>query len=132
MADEPIDRLRLSLMQDVLPVGMAMVKRARKGGASKVAEAFTSLDDPLQALRTEGEPAAKTLREQLDKLSPGLGNPVVPVKVDVELTNPKVEPTLDLDHDSLNQCLERIQVGVNELETLLFDDCSEQRTSRFE
>ena len=130
MADEPIDRLRLSLMQDVLPVGMAMVERARKGGARKVAEAFSSLDDPLQALRTEGEPAAKTLREQLDKVSPGLGNPVVPVKVDIELTNPKGQSTLD--DESLNQCLERIQVGVNELETLLFDDCSEQRTSRFE
>ena len=128
--DEPIDRLRLSLMQDVLPVGMAMVERARKGGASKVAEAFTSLDDPLQALRTEGEPAAKTLREQLDKLSPGLGNPVVPVKVDVELTNLKVAPTLD--HESLNQCLERIEVGLTELETRLCDDCSEQRTSRVE
>ena len=130
MADDPIDRLRLSLMQDVLPVGMAMVERARKGGASKVAEVFTSLDEPLQALRTEGEPAAKNLREQLDKVSPGLGNPVVPVKVDVELTNPKVEPILD--HESLQQCLERIEVGVTELETFLCDDCSEQRTSRFE
>ena len=130
MAVKPIDRLRLSLMQDVLPVGMAMVERARKGGASKVAEAFTSLDEPLQALRTEGESAAKFFREQLDKVSPGLGNPVVPVKVDVEFTNPKVEPTLE--YESLNQCLERIQVGVNELETLLCDDCSEQRTFRVE
>ena len=127
MADDSIENLRLSLMQDVLPVGMAMVERVRKGGMSDVVEAFTSLDDPLQELRIEGEPAAQTLREQLDKVSPGLGNPVVPVQVAVEETNFQGEQSLD--HESLMRCLERIRVGMDELEVLLLDDSCEKATS---
>ena len=42
MADEsaasnPLDQLRLTLMQEVLPVGLAMVERAREGGPARVA-----------------------------------------------------------------------------------------------
>jgi len=125
MADDPKDILRLALMQDVLPVGLAIFERVKQGGASKVAEAFSSSDDPLQELKIEGELAAKTVREQLDNVSPGLGNPVVPVKVDIEFRNPEVDPILD--QESLLQCLGRIQVDIQELETLLFDDCTEKK-----
>ncbi len=84
-ADNPLDQLRLSLMQEVLPVGLAVFERAREGGPARVAEAFTGgSDDPLADLRQEGEPAAQTVREQLDQVSPGLGNPVMPVSVSVE------------------------------------------------
>ena len=84
-ADNPLDQLRLSLMQEVLPVGLAMFERARDGGPAKVAEAFTAgSQDPIADLREEGEPAAKSVREQLDQVSPGLGNPVMPVTVSVE------------------------------------------------
>ena len=31
-SDNPLDQLRLSLMQDVLPVGLAVFERARQGG----------------------------------------------------------------------------------------------------
>ncbi len=37
--------------------------------------------DPLGTLRQEGEPAASQVRQGLDRVSPGLGNPVM--KVDV-------------------------------------------------
>jgi hypothetical protein len=37
--------------------------------------------DPLGQLREEGEPAASQVRENLDRLSPGLGNPVMKVEV---------------------------------------------------
>ena len=90
MADEPaapnpLDQLRLTLMQEVLPVGLAMVERAREGGPGRVAEVFTAgAADPLGELRQEGEPAARSLRDQLDQVSPGLGNPVMPVKVSVQ------------------------------------------------
>ena len=88
-ADNPLDQLRLSLMQEVLPVGLAMIERARDGGPAKVAEAFTAgSQDPIADLRQEGEPAARTVREQLDQVSPGLGNPVMPVTVSVEETEP--------------------------------------------
>lgn len=82
MATDPLDALRLTLMQDVLPVGLAVVDRARRGGAAEVMAAFDgSASDPLGRLRQEGEPAASQLRDNLDRLQPGLGNPVV--KVDV-------------------------------------------------
>ena len=85
VSDNPLDQLRLSVMQDVLPVGLAVLERARQGGPAKVVEAFTNgADDPVDALRQEGEPAARTVRDQLDAVSPGLGNPVVPVAVSVE------------------------------------------------
>ena len=41
-SDNPLDQLRLSLMQDVLPVGLAVLERARKGGPGKVVEVFTA------------------------------------------------------------------------------------------
>ena len=81
MADDAFDSLRLLVMQDLLPVGMAMIKRAQQGGAEKIVEAFTSSQEPFKDLRVEGEPAAKTVRDQLDQVAPGLGNPVVSVKV---------------------------------------------------
>jgi hypothetical protein len=37
--------------------------------------------DPITALRQEGEPAASQLRDSLDRLQPGLGNPVMKVEV---------------------------------------------------
>ena len=89
--NQPLDSLRLALMQDVLPVGLAWVERARAGGAAKVVGSFTSgAPDPLRELRDEGETAAKGVRERLDQVSPGLGNPVMSVQVAVE------EPSLEV------------------------------------
>ena len=81
MATDPFEALRLTLMQDVLPVGMAVVERARRGGPREVAEAFTAREDPLAGLREEGDAAARELRDSLDRLQPGLGNPVMRVQV---------------------------------------------------
>lgn len=87
MAANPLDKLRLRLMQDVLPVGVAVAERARKGGFKDVMAAFSrpaAGPDPLTQLRQEGEPLASQLRDGLDRLSPGLGNPVMKVDVRVE------------------------------------------------
>ena len=63
----------------------AVLERARQGGPGKVVEAFTtSSDDPLNTLKQEGEPTARGVRDQLDALSPGLGNPVMSVSVSVD------------------------------------------------
>ena len=52
MAADPLDALRLTLMQDVLPVGVAMVDRARRGGPREVLAAFDgSSADSLGQLR---------------------------------------------------------------------------------
>ena len=110
-ADNPLDQLRLSLMQDVLPVGLAVLERARQGGPTKVAEVFSgSSADPIADLREEGEPAARTVREQLDQVSPGLGNPVMPVSVSVE--DPVASPD---ERSELINALQRIEGRLEEL-----------------
>lgn len=93
MAADPFDALRLTLMQDVLPVGLAVADRVRKGGAREVLAAFDgSSSDPLGRLREEGEPAARTVRDNLDRLQPGLGNPVLKVEVRDVPSGAAVEP----------------------------------------
>lgn len=95
MAADPLDKLRLTLMQELLPVGVAVVERVRKGGLKDVVAAFSRDDegpDPLTQLRNEGEPLASQLRQGLDRLSPGLGNPVMKVDVRVEPEPPPPAP----------------------------------------
>jgi hypothetical protein len=123
MASDPLDALRLTLMQEVLPVGLAVVERARRGGPRDVIEAFSAQDDPLEQLRQEGEPAARQVRESLDRLQPGLGNPVMKVDVrDVQADEPSsgASPAADAsDRQELQQALARIGDRLTQLEQRL-------------
>ena len=113
-SENPLDQLRLSLMQDVLPVGLAVLERARQGGPGKVVEVFTAgSEDPIAELRQEGEPVARDVREQLDAVSPGLGNPVMPVSVSVD--DPKTVDERQDDSDDLMPTLRRIEERLEEL-----------------
>ncbi len=122
MADNrPFEAFRLSVMQDVLPVGLAMVERVRQGGAAKVVEGLTSSSDPLADLREEGASAAKAVRERLDQVSPGLGNPVVQVDVEVDPAPEPVSPPLSEartvdDGDPLPVVLARIESKLDQLQ----------------
>ena len=96
MAADPLDTLRLTLMQEVLPVGLAVVERARKGGPREVLAAFGG--DPtasLDLLRQEGEPVASQVRQTLDRIQPGLGNPVVKVEVREGQSPAPAAPSVD-------------------------------------
>ncbi len=116
MATDPLDALRLTLMQDLLPVGMAMVERARKGGPREVLAAFDGNSaDPLGQLREEGEPIASQMREGLDRLSPGLGNPVMKV----EVRDVAAEPSSPADAQELSEALQRIASRLGELQRQL-------------
>ncbi|EDY39309.1 conserved hypothetical protein [Cyanobium sp. PCC 7001] len=116
MAADPLDSLRLTLMQDVLPLGLAAVERVRKGGPQELIAAFDgSTPDPLAQLREEGETAATQVREQLDRVSPGLGNPVM--KVEVRDVNP--EPAAAPAHDADPAELQRRLAAVADRLTLL-------------
>jgi hypothetical protein len=114
-SDNPFDQLHLSFMQDVLPVGLAVFERARQGGAGRVAEVFTAgSTDPIADLRQEGEPVARDVREQLDSVSPGLGNPIMPVSISVE------EPHISVDErNELMLALKRIEQRMDALRRLL-------------
>ena len=114
ISENPLDQLRLSLMQDVLPVGLAVLERARQGGPGKVVEVFTAgSEDPIAELRQEGEPVARDVREQLDAVSPGLGNPVMPVSVSVD--EPETVDARQDDPDDLMPTLRRIEERLEEL-----------------
>ncbi|MEB3156326.1 MAG: hypothetical protein VKO26_02675 [Cyanobacteriota bacterium] len=133
MAADPFDALRLTLMQDVLPVGLAMVDRVRKGGPKEVLAAFDGRSaDPLGSLRQEGEPAARTLRDTLDRLQPGLGNPVLKVEVRDVPPEPAATPSAAAsddggrghdpgkdDPEELQAALSRIAGRLERLERLL-------------
>ena len=124
MADDSFDSLRLSLMQDALPVGLAMVDRVRRGGAKKIVEAFTGSSDPLQELRVEGEAAARSVRDRLDQVSPGLGNPVMAVNVavdDVVVNSPDPQ-----DQQILLEVLARIEGRLDALQLHLQKDVGEK------
>ncbi|MEY3735587.1 MAG: hypothetical protein RLZZ624_646 [Cyanobacteriota bacterium] len=109
MAADPLDNLRLSLMQDVLPVGMAIVERARRGGVRDLVAVLTETADPLSQLRQEGDQAARSVRHNLDRVQPGLGNPVMPVDVRPapEAAAASFDPQAEIS--DLQQTLQRIQ-----------------------
>jgi len=119
MAADPLDKLRLTLMQELLPVGVAVVERVRKGGFKDVVAAFSRDGegrDPLTQLRNEGEPLASQLRQGLDRLRPGLGNPVMKVDVRVEPEPPAPGPG---DEAALVARLGALEQRLTQLETLL-------------
>ena len=133
MADsQPLDSLRLTLMQDVLPVGLAFVDRVRTDGAAKAMESVAKGEDPLGDLRKQGEPAAREVRERLDQISPGLGNPVMTVQVEVNEPDAAAEvidaasemPSdrsgdPDLSPAQLQEVLGRIEDRLNRLDALM-------------
>tara|TARA_B100000700_G_C14910054_1_gene791748 strand:- start:441 stop:800 length:360 start_codon:yes stop_codon:yes gene_type:complete len=112
MAEEILERLRLSLMQDLLPIGIAIAERTKVNGPSSIFDAINS-NQPLAELRMEGEPSAKNIRDQLDKIFPGLGNPVVSVKVSVE-----EESSDDTEMDNTEELMNTLMNIENSLEAL--------------
>jgi len=121
MADsQPLDELRLALMQDVLPMGLAFADRVRSDGPARAVESFSKADDPLAELRKEGEPAARLFRERLDQISPGLGNPVMPVQVQVDDPGESLDsPPLADDPQELMAVLARIESRLQRLDALI-------------
>ena len=124
MSDDPLKKIRLAFMQEILPVGMALLGRAQEGGPKKVLEVFTSTESPLEELRQEGEESAKTFRGNLDKVSPGLGNPVMQVEVSVEESvDLEADPE---DCDDLIEHLEIIESRLEQLDDYLLNKSTQQ------
>ena len=122
MADsQPLDSLRLALMQEVLPMGLAFVDRVRTDGPAKAVESVARGDDPLGDLREQGEAAAREVRERLDQISPGLGNPVMSVQVEVDEPVAS-QDSLNSDHSDSSQLqdvLARIDGRLQRLDALM-------------
>ncbi len=90
MASDPLQNLQLQMLNDVLPVGMGAVSRLRSGRAQDLLSDLSKGQAGVTDLRRDGEDDARRLRNLLDQLAPGLGNPVV--KVDVEVRSQSSNP----------------------------------------
>jgi hypothetical protein len=123
MADsQPLDSLRLALMQEVLPMGLAFVDRVRTEGPAKAVESVARGDDPLGDLREQGEAAAREVRERLDQISPGLGNPVMSVQVQVDEPLQSEVAVEQGDSLELQEVLARIDGRLQRLDALMHQE----------
>ncbi len=116
MTDNKLRNFHLSVLEDFLPVGMAIFNRAKEGGADKVIDGFLSKDRPIDTFKVEGFSSARSLREKLDKISPGLGNPPFEVSVNSEVENIQSNCAL------LVEILSRIDSRLSLMQTLLDDN----------
>tara|TARA_Y100001968_G_C19312416_1_gene694905 strand:+ start:296 stop:709 length:414 start_codon:yes stop_codon:yes gene_type:complete len=134
MAKDQLETFHLLLMQEYLPVGLALMERASKGGPKKVMQAWTELEEPLDQLRTEGDAKATLLRDQLDKIRPGLGNPVVSVDVVVNTSKDiNDDDDINVDEDSINdlfRVLNRIDKNLKILDDSIDADLYESSSNK--
>ncbi len=123
MPKSQVENIHLYLIEDFLPIGMAIFNRAKKGGASKIIEGFTSTEHPVNQLREEGFTSARLFREKLDQIRPGLGNPVVEVNASVEPL--EVNNTDVSDQKTLINILNRIDARIDAINNHFdkFTDC---------
>ena len=118
MAKDQFRDFHLFAMESALPFGMGIIKNAKTGGFQKIMDVFKS-KDPFSEFQIDGETSAKTLRDKIDQLIPGLGHPVVSVDVTIEENYPNHEVN---DQDSLVSTLNRIDSQLNQLRHCLSND----------
>ena len=83
MAKDQLRDLHLFAMESALPFGLGIINNAKSGGLQKIMDVFKS-KDPISEFQVDGKTSAKTVRDKIDELIPGLGHPVVSVEVTVE------------------------------------------------
>ena len=111
MAKDQIRDLHLFAMESALPFGMGVINNAKNGGFQKIIDVLKS-KDPYSEFQVDGKTSAKTVRDKIDQLIPGLGYPVVSVDVTVEENYPDYESN---DQDSLVSTLNRIDSELDKL-----------------
>ena len=113
MAQNLFSICHLALMETALPVGIAIVNRAKKGHVDKILDGLMSADTSIGILKEEGIEDAQLLRMQLDQIIPGLGNPVIEVEVSVPPNANNGEETFS--DPELAIILNRIESRMSEL-----------------
>ena len=111
MAKDQIRDLHLFAMESALPFGMGIINNAKTGGFQKIIDVLKS-KDPYSEFQVDGKTSAKTVRDKIDKLIPGLGYPVVSVDVTVDENYPDYQSN---DQDSLVSTLNRIDSELDKL-----------------
>ena len=118
MAKDQIRDFHLFAMESALPFGMGIIKNAKTGGFQKIMDVIKS-KDPFSEFQVDGETSAKTVRDKIDQLIPGLGYPVVSVDVTVEENYSDYESN---DKDSLVATLNRIDTELDQLRRCIMND----------
>ena len=118
MAKDQLRDLHLFAMESALPLGMGIFNNAKTGGFKKIVDVFKS-KDPFSEFQVDGETSAKTVRDKIDQLIPGLGYPVVSVDITVEDNYPDHDSN---DQDSLVSTLSRIDRQLDQLRHFLNND----------
>ncbi len=118
MAKDQLRDLHLFAMESALPVGMGIIHNAKNGGLQKIINVFKS-KDPFSEFQVDGETSAKTVRDKIDQLIPGLGHPVVSVDVTVEENFTDYEMK---DRESLVSILNRIDTQLDQMRQYLNND----------
>ena len=111
MAKDQLRDFHLFAMESALPFGMGIIKNAKTGGFQKIMDVLKS-KDPFSEFQVDGQTSAKSVRDKIEKLIPGLGYPVVSVDVSVEENYPDYESN---DQDSLVSTLDRIDSELDQL-----------------
>ena len=118
MANNPLQTLRLQVLNEVLPVGLGAMARLRSARANDLFSDLLKGQDGVDNLRQDGEEDARQLRDFLDQLAPGLGNPVV--EVDVEVQSGAADPSRQKeDLQELQERLALMAQRVAQLKTAL-------------
>jgi len=123
MAKDQLRDFHLFAMESALPFGMGIIKNAKTGGFPKIMDVLKS-KDPFSEFQVDGETSAKTVRDKIDQLIPGLGYPVVSVDVTVDDNHPDFESN---DQDSLVSTLSRIDSELDQLRRLINNDSIKDR-----
>ena len=118
MAKDQVRDFHLFAMESALPFGMGIINNAKNGGLKKIMDVLKS-QDPFSEFQVDGQTSAKTVRDKIDELIPGLGYPVVSVDVTVEENYPDYERN---DQDSLVSTLNRIDTELDQLRRLISND----------
>ena len=118
MAKDQLRDLHLFAMESALPFGMGIISNAKNGGFKKIMDVLKS-QDPFSEFQVDGQTSAKTVRDKIDELIPGLGYPVVSVDVTIEENNSDYESN---DQDSLVATLNKIDSELDKLRHCLGHD----------
>ncbi len=113
MAQNLFSICHLAFMETALPVGVAIIDRAKKGHLDTIIDGLMSSDNSIEILKEEGAEGAQLVRMQLDQIIPGLGNPVVEVKVSV--TPRPTNNEQNFSDSELAVILNRIESRIKEL-----------------
>ena len=118
MAKDRLRDVHLFAIESALPFGMGIIHNAKFGGLKKIMDVLRS-EDPFLEFQVDGEKSAKTVRNKIDQVIPGLGHPVVSVEVTVEESPPS---STVHDQDFLISTLKRIDSQLDELRYYINND----------